>query len=85
MLCVRGFLCYTISVSYTHLDVYKRQEVSPVITKMEMDDKDRSDVIKFLADTDQFFLNIMMATGKAVMDGARQITDGTVVLSLIHM
>ena len=49
---------------------------------MEMDDKDRYDVIKFLADTDQFFLNIMMATGKAVMDGARQITDGTVVTAM---
>ena len=58
------------------------KEVSPVITKMEMDDKDRYDVIKFLADTDQFFLNIMMATGKAVMDGARQITDGTVVTAM---
>ena len=58
------------------------KEVSPVITKMEMDDKDRYEVIKFLADTDQFFLNIMMATGKAVMDGARQITDGTVVTAM---
>ena len=58
------------------------KEVSPVITKMEIDDKDRYDVIKFLADTDQFFLNIMMATGKAVMDGARQITDGTVVTAM---
>ena len=58
------------------------KEVSPVITKMEMDDKDRYDVIKFLADTDQFFLNIMMATGKAVMDGARQITDRTVVTAM---
>lgn len=58
------------------------KEVSPVITKMEMDEKDRYDVIKFLADTDQFFLNIMMATGKAVMDGARQITDGTVVTAM---
>ncbi|MFR2693512.1 MAG: DUF1116 domain-containing protein [Enterocloster bolteae] len=58
------------------------KEVSPVITKMEMDEKDRYDVIKFLADTDQFFLNIMMATGKAVMDGARKITDGTVVTAM---
>ena len=29
------------------------KEVSPVITKMDMDEKDRYDVIKFLADTDQ--------------------------------
>ena len=31
------------------------KEVAPIITKMEMDEKDRYDVIKFLADTDQFF------------------------------
>lgn len=58
------------------------KEVSPIITKMDMDEKDRYDVIKFLADTDQFFLNIMMATGKAVMDGARLLTEGTVVTAM---
>lgn len=58
------------------------KEVSPIITKMDMDEKDRYDVIKFLADTDQFFLNIMMATGKAVMDGARLVTEGTVVTAM---
>lgn len=58
------------------------KEVSPIITKMDMEEKDRYDVIKFLADTDQFFLNIMMATGKAVMDGARLITEGTVVTAM---
>ena len=58
------------------------KEVAPIITKMDMDDKDRYDVIKFLSDTDQFFLNIMMATGKAVMDGARQIQEGTIVTAM---
>lgn len=58
------------------------KEVSPIITKMDMEEKDRYDVIKFLADTDQFFLNIMMATGKAVMDGARLVTEGTVVTAM---
>ena len=58
------------------------KEVAPIITKMEMDEKDRYDVIKFLADTDQFFLNIMMATGKAVMDDARTGTDGTIVTAM---
>ena len=91
----------TEPVSYTHLDVYKRQlrsmenglainpliakaiamgdefhqrniaaslvflkEMAPLITEMkDISEKDRYDVIKFLADTDQFFLNIMMATG----------------------
>ena len=58
------------------------KEVAPIITKMDMDEKDRYDVIKFLADTDQFFLNIMMATGKAVMDDARTGTDGTIVTAM---
>ncbi|OUP64605.1 hypothetical protein B5F13_07715 [Drancourtella sp. An177] len=58
------------------------KEVAPTITKMDMDDKDRYDVIKFLSDTDQFFLNIMMATGKAVMDAARTIERGTIVTAM---
>ena len=58
------------------------KEVAPTITKMEMDEKDRYDVIKFLSDTDQFFLNIMMATGKAVMDAARTIQKGTIVTAM---
>jgi len=58
------------------------KEVAPAITKLDMDEKDRFDVIKFLSDTDQFFLNIMMATGKAVMDYARQGTDGTIVTAM---
>lgn len=59
------------------------KEMSPLITDMkDLSDKDRYDVIKFLADTDQFFLNIMMATGKAVMDSARTGTDGTIVTAM---
>ncbi|MCF2555315.1 DUF1116 domain-containing protein [Faecalicatena contorta] len=58
------------------------KEMAPIITAMDMDEKDRYDVIKFLADTDQFFLNIMMATGKAVMDDARKGTDGTIVTAM---
>lgn len=43
------------------------KELAPIITGLDMEEKERYDVIKFLSDTDQFFLNIMMATGKAVM------------------
>ena len=57
--------------------------MAPLITEMkDISEKDRYDVIKFLADTDQFFLNIMMATGKAVMDDARKGTDGTIVTAM---
>lgn len=55
------------------------KEVVPTISQLDIDPKDKTDVIQFLADTDQFFLNIMMAASKAVMDGARQIQAGTIV------
>ncbi len=58
------------------------KEISPYVVQVDMDDKDRKDVIQFLADTDQFFLNVAMAAGKAVMDGARMIEDGTVVTAM---
>ncbi len=58
------------------------KEMAPIIEKLDMPAEDRFAVIKFLADTDQFFLNIMMATGKAIMDGARMGTDGTVVTAM---
>lgn len=58
------------------------KEVAPTIVKMDMDEKQRGDVIQFLSDTDQFFLNIMMASGKAVMDGARMVTEGTIVTAM---
>src|SRR5699024_10424320 len=58
------------------------KEVSPYIVQLDMDEKEREEVIQFVADTDQFFLNIAMATGKAVFDGARQIEEGTVVTAM---
>lgn len=59
------------------------KEVGPVISGLDgIDNKDRTDVIQFLSSTDQFFLNIAMATGKAVMDAAAVIKDGTVVTAM---
>ncbi|MGI6580397.1 MAG: acyl-CoA synthetase FdrA [Saccharofermentanales bacterium] len=59
------------------------KEVAPLITKLDdVDQKDKEDVIQFLADTDQFFLNIMMATGKAMVDYARKIEKGTIVTTM---
>jgi succinyl-CoA synthetase alpha subunit len=58
------------------------KEVGPVIVQLDLDEGQRQEVIRFLADTDQFFLNIMMAAAKAVMDGARMVTDGTVVTAM---
>lgn len=58
------------------------KEVTPVILSLDIDENERKEVIKFLADTDQFFLNIMMACSKAIMDGARMIEQGTVVTAM---
>lgn len=55
------------------------KEVAPSISKLKLDEKKRTEVLTFLADTDQFFLNVIMASAKSVMDGARQIQAGTVV------
>ena len=58
------------------------KEIVPYILQTDIDDKDKQSVVQFLADTDQFFLNIAMATGKSVMDAARTIQHGTVVTAM---
>ncbi|WP_034549805.1 DUF1116 domain-containing protein [Carnobacterium funditum] len=58
------------------------KEVVPVMSEIDMNEKDRQDVLVFLADTDQFFLNPMMAAAKVVMDGARMIEEGTIVTAM---
>lgn len=59
------------------------KEMAPIIVGLkEIDQVKKEEVIQFLADTDQFFLNIMMAAAKAVMDGARQIQAGTIVTAM---
>ena len=44
------------------------KEITPLITKLEISADEKYEVIKFLADTDQFFLNIMMAASKSIVD-----------------
>lgn len=58
------------------------KEITPLIVELNIDEKDKYNVIKFLADTDQFFLNIMMATSKSIVDCARKVTSGTVVTTM---
>ena len=55
------------------------KETAPLIASLDISEKDKYKVIKFLADTDQFFLNVMMASAKSVMDYAATVTEGTVV------
>lgn len=59
------------------------KEVAPIISELEdVAPEKRTEVIQFLADTDQFFLNVAMATGKAMMDAAREIQHGTIVTAM---
>jgi succinyl-CoA synthetase alpha subunit len=58
------------------------KEITPLIVELDIDDKEKYSVIKFLADTDQFFLNIMMAASKSIADCARKVTSGTVVTTM---
>lgn len=59
------------------------KEVAPIISELEdVEPEKRTEVIQFLADTDQFFLNVAMATGKAMMDAARTIEHGTIVTAM---
>ncbi|MGE7903388.1 DUF1116 domain-containing protein [Peribacillus sp. NPDC094092] len=58
------------------------KEVSPFILQADVDEKERLEVIQFLANTDQFFLNVAMAICKAILDGARTIQEGTVVTAM---
>ncbi len=58
------------------------KEMAPLIVALDIPENEKQEVVQFLADTDQFFLNIMMATGKAIVDGARKDTKGTVVTTM---
>ncbi|MGM0165491.1 hypothetical protein IGI39_000433 [Enterococcus sp. AZ135] len=58
------------------------REIAPLIVPLSMAEQDKQDVMKFLADTDQFFLNIMMAAGKSIVDCARKDAKGTIVTTL---
>ncbi|TCI71242.1 DUF1116 domain-containing protein [Exiguobacterium sp. SH0S7] len=58
------------------------KELAPYLMLADVDETERRDVLQFLADTDQFFLNVMMATGKAILDEARRHEAGTIVTAM---
>jgi succinyl-CoA synthetase alpha subunit len=58
------------------------KEIAPLIIELDIDEKEKHSVVKFLADTDQFFLNIMMAACKSIVECARKVTSGTVVTTM---
>lgn len=58
------------------------KETVPLIIALDWDEQEKRQVVQFLADTDQFFLNVMMATGKSIADCARKIEEGCVVTAM---
>lgn len=58
------------------------KEIVPHLITAQLPDDELQAVVKFLADNDQFFLNIMMASAKAVMDTAATIEEGSIVTVL---
>lgn len=58
------------------------REVAPWLAR-EVDDRQAlAEVLRFLGETEQFFLNLAMAYGKATVDAARTVRAGTVVTTM---
>ncbi len=58
------------------------KDIAPYLLKADINKEDLHSVIKFLGETEQFFLNIMMAYSKAAMDSARKIQEGSIVTAM---
>lgn len=58
------------------------KDIVPYLLTADLPEKELQEVTQFLADTDQFFLNVMMATGKVVMDSTAEIEEGSIVTAL---
>lgn len=58
------------------------KEIIPYIQQLDISKEDLISVSKFLADTDQFFLNIAMAYCKSIMDASKSIGEGTIVTAM---
>ena len=58
------------------------KELVPYLVTAQINQDTLQKITRFLVDTDQFFLNVMMASCKAIMDGARKIQAGTIVTAM---
>lgn len=58
------------------------KDIMPYLLKTDISPAELEEVTVFLADTDQFFLNIMMATCKVIMDSSRAIEEGSIVTAM---
>ena len=58
------------------------KDIMPSLLKADITSAELEEVTVFLADTDQFFLNIMLATCKVIMDSSRVIEEGSIVTAM---
>ncbi len=58
------------------------RELVPHIAKTQQDNKELHKIMEFLTGNDQFFLNLAMVAGKAVMDAVKGIEYSTVVTAM---
>lgn len=58
------------------------KDIASYLLESDIEENQLKEVMVFLAETDQFFLNIMMATCKVVMDSASEITEGSIITAL---
>lgn len=58
------------------------KDIVPYLITADLPSKELQEVTRFLANNDQFFLNIMMASAKVVMDTAATTEEGSIVTAL---
>ena len=58
------------------------REISPWLARAASDNEKLAEALAFIAKNDQFFLNIAMAMGKAIMDPVRGIENSTIVTAM---
>src|SRR5699024_7786909 len=58
------------------------KDIVPYLLATDLPEKEMREVTQFLADTDQFFLNIMMASAKVTMDSAAAVEEGSVIIAM---
>ena len=58
------------------------REISPWLARTTTDNEKLAEALSFIAKNDQFFLNIAMAMGKAIMDPVRGIENSTIVTAM---
>lgn len=58
------------------------REIVPYLIRPDISKEELTEVTTFLGNTDQFFLNIAMASAKSVMDYAATTTEGSIITVL---